>query len=269
MTAYPITDVPCAPWATSEEAAVSGPCKGAPGGDLDDALAAASAWLWRITGKVYGICPVTVLPLGHATCYPACSGYETWGGTWYFDRTGNCWFGGTGRVARGEGVPEVRLGFANVQTVTQVVVAGTILDPGAYRVDDGRWLVRLDGGLWPLDNDPRLSPPAFQVTLTHGLPIPPDGGRAAAVLACEILLAATNDSACRLPKRVSSITRQGVSMVVLDPLTLLDDGKFGIPEVDYFVQSVNPHGLRQRAKVLSPDVPRSVRIPTSPRLGPL
>jgi hypothetical protein len=263
------TDVPCRPWASIEDATACGPCAGVPSGALDDALVAASAWLWRLTAKIYGVCEITVLPVAHATCYPACSGYETFGGNWYFDRTSNCWYGAPGRLARGEGVPEVRLGFANVQQVTQVALAGEIFDPAFYRVDDGRWLVRTDGGVWPAQNDPRVSPPAFQVTLEHGLPVPADGVRAASVLACEIALACSGDKECRLPKRITSVSRQGVSMVVLDPLTLLDENKFGIPEVDYFVKSANPTRVRQRARVLSPDVNRSVRIPTSPSLGPI
>lgn len=268
--AYPLTDTPCQPWASIEDATGCGTCKGVPSGGLDDALGTASAWLWRLTGKVYGVCPVTVLPVAHSTCYPACSGYETFGGTYYFDRSSDCWYAPNARISgRGEGVPEVRLGFANVQRVTQVALDGAIMPPTSYRVDDGRWLVRIDGGLWPLDNNPRVMPPHMQVTLEHGLPIPPDGRAAVSVLACEIALACANDSACRLPKRLQAITRQGVSMVVMDPLTLLDDGKFGVPEVDYFVKGVNPGGNRQRAKVLSPDVPRAVRIPTSPRLEPI
>jgi hypothetical protein len=109
----------------------------------------------------------------------------------------------------------------------------------------------------------------MQVTLRHGLPWPVDGRVAISTLACELALACSNDSACRLPKRVQSITRQGMTMVVLDPLQFLDQGKFGVPEVDYFVNGVNPGRNRQRARVLSPDVPRSVRIPTSPRLQPI
>jgi hypothetical protein len=266
---YPITDVPCAPLASIEDATSCGPCKGIQTGTLEDNLDVASAWVWRLTGKRYGVCEITVLPLGLRTCDPLCSGYETWGDSWYFDRSRNCWFGPGRVIARGEGVPEVRLGFANVQEVVQVALSGEILDPSAYRVDDARWLVRTDGLTWPYDQDPRVTPPAFQVTLRHGLPMPPDGTVAVSTLACELALACSSSSACRLPKRIQTITRQGVSMVLLDPLQFLDEGKFGIPEVDYFINGVNPGRNRQRAAVVSPDVPRSVRIPTSPKLQPI
>jgi hypothetical protein len=270
---YSPTDVPCEPWCAMEDVTGCGPCKNVATGTLDDVILTASAWLWRLTGKQYGICEITVLPLGVGTCWPVCSGYETFNrSTWYFDRAHNCWYGANGRYARDEGylgVPEVRLGFANVQEVTQVAISGVPLDAASYRVDDGRWLVRTDGLVWPTNDDVTLTPPLFQVTLRHGLPIPPDGVNAAAVLACELALGCAQDNACRLPKRVQTITRQGVSMVLMDPLTILDEGKFGIPEVDYFVKGANPYGNRQRARVVNPDVPRSVRIPTSPRLGPV
>lgn len=265
-------DQPCAPWASVDDVKGCGPCADASEEMLADALATSSAWLWRMTGKQYGICPVTVLPLGQSSCDPCQSGFWTWGSSWYFDRARNCWHGANGRYARNEsrfGVPEIRLGFTNVQAVTQVAIDGEILDPAAYRVDDGRWLVRIDGGTWPHNQDVTVTPPEFQVTLEHGLPVPADGIVAATTLACEIVQACSGGKDCRLPKRVQTITRQGVSMVLMDPLTILDEGKFGIAEVDYFVKSVNPHGLRQRARVVSPDVPRQVRIPTSPMLAPV
>lgn len=267
-----LTDQPCTPWATPEDVTGCGPCAEASEDALTSAIATASAWLWRMTGKQFGVCPVTVLPLGQSGCDPACSGYVTWGHTWYFDRARNCWHGANGRYARNEGyygIPEIRLGFTNVVAVTEVALDGVALDPAAYRVDDGRWLVRIDGGVWPYNQDLTATPPQFQVTLTHGIPVPADGIVAATTLACEVMLACQGSATCRLPKRVQSISRQGVSMVLLDPMTILDEGKFGISEVDSFVKTVNPYGLRQRARVLSPDVPRQVRIPTSPPLSPV
>ena len=266
-----VTDQPCAPWCEDADVTACGPCSAIDPATLPEAIEAASAWLWRLTGKIYGVCEVTVLPIVATPCDPCGPGYFTWGGSWFFDRARNCWYGSNSRMARGEGVPEIRLGFANVQSITQVAIDGTVLDSADYRVDDGRWLVRLDGQTWPITapGDLIVSPPHFQVTLKHGLPIPPDGVRAASALACEIALACAAKPECRLPKRVQTITRQGVAMIVIDPLTLVDDGKFGVAEVDYFVKAVNPYGNRQRAKVLSPDVGRAVRIPTNPMLGPL
>jgi hypothetical protein len=255
-----LTDQPCEPWAAIEDATDCVGCAAIPSGALDDALQVASTWLWRLTGKVYGSCAVTVLPIGASVCDP-CEGPG-----YYFDRARNCWMPPAvrgWRPGRGEGANEIRLGYANVRSVDEVTVDGVTLEPWRYRIDDGRWLVRCDGEPWPVNLDTCAVPPRLAVTLHHGLPVPPDGVRACAALACEIARACAGDKECRLPRRVQSITRQGVSMVLLDPLTIIAENKFGLPEVDYFIQSVNPRRLDRRAAVVSPDVPRQVRVPTS------
>ena len=63
----------------------------------------------------------------------------------------------------------------------------------------------------------------------------------------------------KLPKRVTNVTRQGLSMVVLDPMDFLDDGKTGVYEVDLFLKAYNPAKLQRRATVMSPDIGRRAR----------
>ena len=51
---------------------------------------------------------------------------------------------------------------------------------------------------------------------------------------------------------MTSITRQGISLAVLDPLTLFVDGLTGLPEVDLWVQSVRLGRARRSASLMVP-----------------
>jgi hypothetical protein len=122
--------------------------------------------------------------------------------------------------------------------VTPVTVA-----PNLYRLVNARELQRVDGQTWD---------GIYQVRYLYGARPPPGALRAASILAGEFALA-TAGLTCRLPKRVSSITRQGVSMTVLDSLDLFDKGRTGVPEVDSWLGSVNPTRARP-SRVWSPDI---------------
>lgn len=162
----------------------------------------------------------------------------------------------------------ISLAPAPIDAVSEVKVDGQVLDAGAYRVDNHRWLVRTDGEGWPccqrLDRAD-TEPETFSVAYTYGRTPPPMGVRAAAVLACELAMACHDETVgkCKLPKSVQSITRQGVTMV-LAPSDFLDrNGKVGIYEVDLFVRTYNPARLQRRASVMSPDIgPTARRVDT-------
>jgi hypothetical protein len=148
--------------------------------------------------------------------------------------------------------------------VLAVRIDGALLPETEYRVDDRRWLVRLDpeGEAWPSCQDltaADTAPDTFSVQFTYGIDPPAAGVLAAATLACELALACAGSDSCRLPRRVQQITRDGVSMALLDPLTMFDEGRFGIPEVDMFIATYNPKKLQRRASVVSPHLRRPVR----------
>ncbi|MFF3665469.1 hypothetical protein [Microtetraspora malaysiensis] len=218
--------------------------------------------LHRLSGMQYGVCEVTVRPCG-MDCNPGGGGpafgppftpmINTAGG-WI-----NCWSGGCGCESACSCCHVCKTTLVGpVQEIVEVRVDGQVVPPSAYRVDNHRELVRVDGLCWP--TCPDLSAPidlpgggAFGVTYTRGLPVDEAAGWAYATYACELIKACTNTSGCRLPKRIQSITREGVTMSFIDPLDYLDQGRTGLPEVDQWLMAVNPYGLRQRARVLSPD----------------
>lgn len=144
----------------------------------------------------------------------------------------------------------VRLPHPDVTSIVAVTIDDVVFT--GYRLD-GAWLARTDGRGWPLCQDRTV------VTYLYGRP-PPDAGRMAAVeLALEFGRAACDspDRACRLPMRMQSISRQGISFEALDDLQYVQAGLTGILLVDMFIKSVNPYGRKQAATVWSPDTARA------------
>lgn len=246
----------CSPWTT--EAAVLA-MDGVPAGtDVSAAVIAASEFLFHVSGRQFpGICSDTVRPMEHrptvehrllssSTATTMASGYWP-----------SCGCGG---------VSEVTLGGYPIVGVSQVLVDGQVLDPSRYAVDDYTRLVRLadpNGAprRWPCWQRMDLPPTekgTWQVSYRYGAMPPVGGQQAAKVLAAEYVLAMIGDGSCRLPRRMQTVARQGVSIVAY-PADLLAGGRTGIAEVDMWIASVNPHALMQRATIHDPMRRRSVR----------
>lgn len=254
MTA-PSTTV-CAPWA--DEADLCAPCNDytVPGDLLADCLQSASEVLFALSGRQWsGLCTDVVRPGGIP--------YDQWLGikAWPIYRGDSWWQGYRGPWPLGlQPVAEVLLGGYPVVSITEVLLDGVALVDGIdYRVDNWRTLVRLANPqgmprVWPAWQ--RMDLPAtevgtWQVTYQHGTEPPAMGRRAAALLACELAKACDPElfggGECMLPERVTTIARQGVTAVVLDPFAFLDEGKTGIYQVDLFLTAANPGHLQRPA----------------------
>lgn len=259
---WPINTACCTDWDTYEP----------------DVQAAATAWatyiLWALTGRRYGGCPVTVRPCGGGC--PRALGWMTYpvtldggdaaaAGGWvpYVDAGGawrNCaCAGGCSCSAR----CEVWLP-GPVASVASVTVDGVAIDPGAYRIDNAQLLVRTDGECWPECqdlNEDAGAPDTFEVVYTRGTAVPVAGQIAAGKLACDY--AKSCATGCKLPGNLSSLSRQGVDVQLVDPTEILAAGLTGVAEVDTWIRAVNPYRLAQRSRFYSPDLapPRVVSIP--------
>lgn len=223
----------------------------------------AATYLWDWTGRKYGQCEVTLRPCrqdcweGRSTFWGGSGGPLRGGlpftpalirGQWYNLGCGTC-----GDTCGCGSTQALRLP-GPIASVGEVQIDGTVLDPAAYRVDNGRFLVRQDGDLWPTCQDMNLvlgQPDTWGVTYTKGYAVPKGGQVAAGLLANELAKAACNDKTCGLPRRVQSITRQGVTVAVLDAFDDIDEGHTGIWLIDSWVASVVRRPRRMR--VLSPD----------------
>lgn len=229
----------------------------------------ASLILWASTGRQFGLCTVTIRPCGIGSpCGDGSllwSGWSWGGGGWVPYIFNGTWFncGCTGQCSC-EPRCQVMLP-ERVDSVTQVQIGGVTLDPSAYRVDNHRWLVRTDGDCWPecAEMDTDTGDNLFTVTYQRGAPVPQTLLDAAATLACEFAKACTGASDCRLPSRIQTLARQGVTVSFVDVDTLLDKGLTGITEVDMVIRAWNPRSLDRRMRVGSPEI-RAGRIVTSP-----
>lgn len=243
----------CEDWCTVEDVIgtgdsggdACGPCT--PVGDappLDEAtvaqaIALASEVLYGLTGEQYGgLCTQAVRPCARQRCggtrrrpIYAVPAFGSWNG-WECDCPGSC---SCTRLQR------IKLPAWPVQTVTQVLVGGVALDPAAYRIDEQRWLTRIDGEAWPACQDltlPATEADTFEVTFTSGDEIPPGGVAAASKYACELGRSWCGQE-CELPSKVEAITRQGVSVSFQRADQLIGSGGTGIPTVDTWIRAVN------------------------------
>ena len=148
-----------------------------------------------------------------------------------------------------------------VAQVDEVLIDGVTLDPSAYRLDSWRGrprLVRTDGECWPQCQDFNVGPGdvgSFVIVYRPGKRLPRAGEIAVGELAVEFAKACIGGP-CALPGQMASLTRNGVDLEMVDPTTILDDGKTGIQNVDLFIHAVNPYRLAARSRVVSPDTYR-------------
>lgn len=133
--------------------------------------------------------------------------------------------------------------------IDSVKVNGVAVSPSAYQLEDGNKLVRTDGGLWPSC----ASDADFTVTYLNAYEVDIMGQAAGGLLAAEYLKLLTNPSTCRLPKGVTSVSRQGMSYEITTGM--FPGGITNIPLVDVYIAKWNPNGLKTRPMVYSPDLP--------------
>lgn len=98
------------------------------------------------------------------------------------------------------------------------------------------------------------------VSYTYGQ-LPPTIGRMAALQLAKnfYYLWSGREDQCKFPERVTSVTRQGVSWVLLDSQDFIEELKTGLYAVDLFLKMANPAKATQKAKVFSIDMPRGRR----------
>ena len=224
----------------------------------EEAIKSASFILWSLSGRKFNG-PTTVTEDYDTPCSPyprpltrSLPYMEDYGATY------QQWSSQLGYLPAAPdcecGLTRLRLRHRPVLEVTSVTLEnGDELDPSLWHVYDRAYLGPSSGQSWSLCG--RLT-----VSYTYGALPPSSGVQACRVLANELVKAYCGDAAgCALPKRVTTITRQGMSMTLLDPQTFLKEGRTGVYEIDLFLRAVNPYGATKPARVFSPDRPRARR----------
>lgn len=231
---------------------------------LQEKIYVASEILYALSGRQFaGVCNDVVRPT--ARWYRTDYQPGWWG--YYWPRTVDTFTDRNPHRYDGSGaLQEITLGAYPLRAILHVRVNGTIVPSTDYRIDDRRWLVNISAVPWPtmqdMAADPLTGKNTMEVAFEWGQ-APNDGGVASAKrYAIELAKAASGDP-CALPERVTSLQMQGSSYSFLDPMTFLEKGRVGIYEIDAWLASVNPNGLKRRSAVYSPDVPRPVRRTSS------
>lgn len=205
-------------------------------GQLDDAINVASALLYVWSGRKYsGSCTSTIRPYPQIGRDP---GHRPLFG----------WFAGISSDV-------VNLDNPPVTSIGSVKVDGVVVPASEYKLYDGHALYAVNGRSWPCNQDLGLAdtePCTFSITYNHGVLPGAAGLRACAEFACELVRSWNGKKSC-LPDRVTSLTRQGLSVVVSDPTDMWSKGQTGIPKVDMFILAENPHGYQGRARVFNAD----------------
>jgi hypothetical protein len=237
---------------------------------------AASEFLYEETGRIFsGECgPVTVRPVERPVDSDS-RGFGRLSPMGWFSSWGTASSYGTqipGVVSHYGSTepPEITLPYP-VREIMEVTIDGIVIPPAEYELRDYQTLVRMrpEPGFtptarygWPstqrqdltLDNQG-----TFGVTFMFGND-PPQNGRVAARKLAEYIVVPQLGDATKYPRRVTSITRQGVSAGITDIVNVMQKtGSTGIYEVDLFLRSVNPNRLQRQAVCWSPDVGRARR----------
>lgn len=238
--------LPCGPFTTPE--AVLACCEIAQQLGMDetdvrllDAIADASLMLYYWTGRQFGTCQTTLR---------ICRGC-------------NCMEGALCCC----GVDSIDLGLFPVTSIDAIRMDGVDQDVDDFHIDEFHLLVRSTPQTpWPVCGNGWAAPDSeydseaygfvFEVTVTHGVEVPHLLERAARILTCELL----NDSCagqCKLPERVTSISRRGMSVEIASSQDLLGDKLTGIYTVDLAISTLNPTKMQSPSFVWTPQLRRN------------
>lgn len=249
---------PCAPWPVRWSCDVSTVSPIITG----QAVQFATEVVWALSGRQFGLCTVTLRPC-RRECFDDTwsSAYSQFPSSGDFVRPaliGGRWFnlicGGCGDGCSCSRVSEVVLP-APVNRIIEVKVDGAPLATGAYRLDNARLLVRIDGGEWPICNDLSRNDTeegTWSITAEYGTHVPEGGAWAVGELACE-LIAAIGGGDCRLPRNITQLARQGVTISFPNVVELFKERATGLYLVDLFISTWNPNRLTARSGVYSVD----------------
>lgn len=238
------------PWVSSYELAEPGD----PNADI--AIESATAVLYALSGQRFGGIRTTTEE--YAT---SCRRHWLPGAVTYYSTAPLYVTGAScGRSRNRDSCRWVRLRGGPVHSVENVAVVDpsdgteTVIPPNEYELFSARTLRPLPGKGWSRNA-------VIRVSYTYGEKPTAHAKAACIELANQFVYAMNgNDEKCRLPMRVTQVTRQGVSWTLLDPQEFMADGRTGLYTIDLFLKTVNPAKALKRARVFSADIPDGRRV---------
>lgn len=261
----PFSSGPCEDW----EPLWCEPLSAAAAAVTGEAVGWATEVLWALSGQRFGICDVTLRPCRDA-CAEGYGTWEDWGGAYnpggsFTGGPRPWWWNGVWANVCGScmgpcsctAIDRARLP-APARDVVEVKLDGLVMNPAAYRLDENRYLVRTDGGLWPMCQSMDLAddqPGTWSVRVRVGEDVPMIGRRAVAQLAAEFAKDCAGEE-CQVPFDVVSLSRQGVTLDFGNPEAQQVDYMvrlLGLRMVRLFLASYNPGKLTSRGKAYDVD----------------
>lgn len=264
----------CSPWITGEDVQACCSVEATSGLIFDTVAEEASDLLFQLSGRKFpGECSKTVRP-----CSDDCGcnwqvlsrGFVVWPGMWagsaYLDWGWGFWGCGGYDNCGCRPLSRVKLSGYPVNSITEVIINGDVLDPSEYRLDSNRYLTRLGDARWPGCQNLALDAGdsgTWTVEYSYGADPPELGRSAAAQLACELYKACAGQT-CALPTGVTRESRQGVTIERLSftswaylPASRIRGGRApgwqtGMTLVDSFLNAYNPYGLPRRPVFWAP-----------------
>lgn len=230
-------------------------------GELERCCFAATEWLQsRTKGRFKGLHIATLRP-----CCACHASVQAWSQMWAWVA-----WGAHGDVSHVDDwpttcschiLPEVRLPGSmpnDPAAVLAVTIDGVSFTD--WRLDPGRLLVRTDGERWPCCQDMTLDATetnTFAVTCVLGDATFEVARLAAIDLASEFYLYQSDPSQCRIPTKVTTVTRQGSTYQTVNTATFGADGTLGLRLVDIFLAEFGK--ARKTMRMRSPDVAGNAR----------
>lgn len=257
----PATVGPCTAWITGDDVA---DCCAAAVADvgtytvlLDDAADVASQLLYELSGRRFaGLCSRDGVRPCHGGC--DCNVQILSRGHIVGDSSGcsgnSCWCHGLSRVKLA--------GY--VREITQVKIDGDVLDPSEYRVDEHKYLTRMNGNRWPSCSRADLDDTedgTFSVSYTYGKTPPLAALDAAKQFACQIYQQCSPsggggaEADCQIPANATRVSRQGITVdqgaiFTRNPVT--GAWETGMVAVDFFLNTYNRKGIQRRGLFFGP-----------------
>ncbi len=231
----------CQPFLTAEQLAADAECQCSIPAEnvslLAEVVDAATDILFLLSdGRVHGRCTRTARPMKAGACGP--TDMEMYG-TWPATR-----FGGADVIP----IPGLD------PTIDSVKIDGATLDPSAYKMVDGEFLLRVEGA-WPTSNSLTKASSdegVFELTWTYGPTVDWITRQAAIEMACELLSSATSGKS-HLPKGVTSANIQGAAVEIRESIEGGDESTAGMERVRRFYATYC-RGGEARSGVWTPEL---------------
>ena len=239
---------PCEPWISAEDVAACCGVETTSDFIFDQVAFEAQQVLFELSGRQFpGVCSRTVRP----ACDSCYCGYQVlsrgyvigpWDYGYPLTLCDSCMIACSPSMVKLAG---------SVREISQVKIDGDIVNADDYSVMNRRYLVRLNGGRWPVAQDltlPDTDDGTFSITYLYGREVPSIGRSAASELACQLYAACTTSQDCALPLGTTRVIQQGV---VVEKLAFTSwafrggEWRTGLPLVDAFLSAYNPAGIKR------------------------